>query len=123
MLMMATHYHMLTYEFEDHPDVCMKHMRAHTDPDAEDDDAKVTFMYEMIEGVCLKSYGMIVANMAGIDEAIITRAYKKSTEFERDSWVGKQASLRKLKTILNTINTCTKDNACEAYKKVSKFTA
>jgi len=42
----------------------------------------VTFLYKMKKGICPKSYGMKVAQMAGIPDEIRQRAKEKAQEFE-----------------------------------------
>ena len=45
--------------------------------------ARVTFLYKYTAGACPKSYGLNVARLARLPEAIILRAAEKSAEFER----------------------------------------
>src|SRR6185295_5890944 len=46
---------------------------------------EVTFLYKLISGVCPKSYGMNVANMAGIPRQIVDRAEMIASKFEQTS--------------------------------------
>jgi len=43
----------------------------------------VTFLYKFIPGTCPKSYGMNVANMAGLPESLVKRATEMSQLFEK----------------------------------------
>ncbi|KAJ1907253.1 DNA mismatch repair protein msh6 [Tieghemiomyces parasiticus] len=74
----STHYHALTREFAEHPQVRLMHMDCHVDPDQR----QVTFLYKLVPGVCPKSYGMNVANMAGIPNNVVDRAERVAEEFE-----------------------------------------
>ncbi len=42
----------------------------------------VTFLYQLCEGVCPKSYGMNVAKMAGVAEDVVQRAEEMAQKFE-----------------------------------------
>jgi len=77
-VLFSTHYHMLTEEYKDNPLVSLCHMDALVDEKSEN----VTFLYKMKKGVCPKSYGMKVAQMAGIPKEIRERAIQKAQEFE-----------------------------------------
>lgn len=43
---------------------------------------RVTFLYKLISGVAEASYGLNVARMAGLPEAVVQRAYEKAREVE-----------------------------------------
>ena len=45
----------------------------------------MTFLYELWEGVCSKSYGMNVARMAGVDSKVVSKAEKISQKVEAKS--------------------------------------
>ena len=45
----------------------------------------MTFLYKLVEGVCPKSYGMNVANMAGLPSDVIDRAESVARDFEEAS--------------------------------------
>lgn len=60
--MFATHYHLLTDEFERHLEVGNYNMACVVDEERHD----VLFLYKLQRGVCSKSYGMNVAAMAGV---------------------------------------------------------
>lgn len=77
-VLFSTHYHRLTDEFSASPGVKLCHMSCVTDQDTND----VTFLYELADGVCSKSYGMNVARMAGIDPKIVEKAEKTSQQLE-----------------------------------------
>ena len=42
---------------------------------------RITFLYKFVEGDCPSSFGMNVARMAGLPDAVVTRAKAKSSEF------------------------------------------
>jgi len=77
-VLFSTHYHMLTEEFQENPLIALYHMDALVDEESDD----VTFLYKMKKGVCPKSYGMKVAQMAGLPQEIRRRAQEKAQEFE-----------------------------------------
>ncbi|KJE89320.1 mismatch repair protein Msh6 [Capsaspora owczarzaki ATCC 30864] len=86
----STHYHMLTDEVIDEqqremqqtgssvPIVGLAHMACLVD----EGKREVTFLYKLTDGVCNKSHGMNVANMAGLPSEVIDRAEQKAAEFE-----------------------------------------
>ncbi|KNC79982.1 hypothetical protein SARC_07637 [Sphaeroforma arctica JP610] len=76
--MFATHYHMLCEEFKRERSVANMHMSCLVDEDKRD----VTFLYQLALGVCSKSYGMNVANMAGVPRQVIERAEEKAKLIE-----------------------------------------
>ena len=41
------------------------------------------FLYKLVDGACMKSYGMNVASLAGIPKAIVDRAEEVAEEFEK----------------------------------------
>lgn len=61
----ATHYHLLTDEFEGHEGVGNYNMACVVDET--DGRHDVTFLYKLQRGVCSKSYGMHVAALAGVE--------------------------------------------------------
>ncbi|CAG8613818.1 1745_t:CDS:2, partial [Scutellospora calospora] len=77
----STHYGMLTQEFAKNPNIALKHMSCHVDQDRRE----VTFLYKLVPGVCPKSYGMNVANMAGVPRQIVDRAEVVAAKFEQTS--------------------------------------
>ena len=50
--------------------------------EAADGSSAVTFLYKYADGACPKSYGLNVAQLAKLPDAVITRAKVKSEEFE-----------------------------------------
>mmetsp|Transcript_28787 Transcript_28787/g.86393 ORF Transcript_28787/g.86393 Transcript_28787/m.86393 type:complete len:1227 (-) Transcript_28787:2817-6497(-) len=76
--MFATHYHSLTDDFSTHSAVSLEHMACRVEENRRD----VTFLYQLERGVCSKSYGLNVANMAGLPSAIVDYAEKKAAELE-----------------------------------------
>eukprot|EP01117_Protostelium_nocturnum_P016326 TRINITY_DN6438_c0_g1_i1.p1 TRINITY_DN6438_c0_g1~~TRINITY_DN6438_c0_g1_i1.p1 ORF type:complete len:1543 (-),score=515.42 TRINITY_DN6438_c0_g1_i1:107-4735(-) len=78
-LLFATHYHLLTEEFGSTKNVSVNQMST------VEYDGKLVFTYQMLPGVCPKSYGMNVARMAGISEDVIKRAEVVAIELEGKS--------------------------------------
>ncbi|KTW31605.1 hypothetical protein T552_00243 [Pneumocystis carinii B80] len=77
----STHYHSLVKDFENHPKIAAHYMAAHVD----ENERKITFLYELRPGVSSKSYGMNVAAMAGIPDEIIKNAEIAAKKFEISS--------------------------------------
>lgn len=80
LTLFSTHYHMLMEEYANDPLISMYHMACRVDPTNEQTD--VTFLYKFIQGTCPKSYGMNVAHLAGLPEAVVQRAVQMSDIFE-----------------------------------------
>jgi len=99
----STHYHMLMEEFAQDARIAMYHMACNVDTD----DQNVTFMYQFKQGTCPKSYGMNVANLAGLPDKLVQRAGEMSAKFEQllESAHGKSSSedIRMSKRILQAI--------------------
>ncbi|KAJ1953581.1 DNA mismatch repair protein msh6 [Dispira parvispora] len=74
----STHYHALTQELREHPEIALRHMDCRVDNEQGD----VTFLYKLVAGVCPKSYGMNVASMVGVPKSIVERAERVADEFE-----------------------------------------
>ena len=78
--MFSTHYHMLLEDFKNRPGIKSYHMSYRSNEEGD----RVMFMYKFIKGHCPKSFGINVARMAGIPKSIISKANKKSREFNRN---------------------------------------
>jgi len=78
MSLFSTHYHMLMEDFAKDERIAMYHMACNVDPNQKD----VTFLYKFIKGTCPKSYGMNVATLAGLPQALVGRAQQMSQNFE-----------------------------------------
>ncbi|ORX76754.1 DNA mismatch repair protein Msh6 [Anaeromyces robustus] len=77
----STHYGMLTEEYKNNPLVACKFMSFHSD----EENHEVVFLYKLTDGVCPKSYGMNVANIAGVPKSIVLQAEEVAAEFEKNS--------------------------------------
>ncbi|GAA5799547.1 hypothetical protein HPULCUR_004963 [Helicostylum pulchrum] len=77
--MFATHYQTLCKEFERNPEINNMHMGYIMD----EHERNVTFLYKLTSGICEKSFGMNVADMAGIPKDIIDRATTVAEEADR----------------------------------------
>jgi len=78
LTLFSTHYHMLMEEFSNDSRISMYHMACNV----EDNNRDVTFLYKFIVGTCAKSFGMNVANLAGLPLSVIERAREMSELFE-----------------------------------------
>ena len=78
--MFSTHYHMLLEDFKSRPGIVSYHMSYRSNEEGD----RVMFMYKFIKGNCPKSFGINVARMAGIPKSIISKANRKSKEFNRN---------------------------------------
>eukprot|EP01127_Copromyxa_protea_P019622 TRINITY_DN6415_c0_g1_i2.p1 TRINITY_DN6415_c0_g1~~TRINITY_DN6415_c0_g1_i2.p1 ORF type:complete len:626 (+),score=111.18 TRINITY_DN6415_c0_g1_i2:317-2194(+) len=72
----STHYHKLNDEFQNDPLVSLGHMAC------EDSGSTITFLYQLKEGPCPKSYGMNVAQLANLPEGVVARAEEMGGKFE-----------------------------------------
>ncbi len=68
MTLFATHYFELTQLAEQHPDVANVHVAA------AEVNGKVVFLHEVREGPASQSYGLAVAQLAGVPPAVVRRA-------------------------------------------------
>lgn len=78
-LLFATHYHPLTKEFASHPRVSLQHMACSFKLKSKNSalgEQELIFLYRLASGPCPESYGMQVANMAGIPEVVVESASK-----------------------------------------------
>eukprot|EP00586_Coscinodiscus_wailesii_P004047 CAMPEP_0172488912 /NCGR_PEP_ID=MMETSP1066-20121228/18624_1 /TAXON_ID=671091 /ORGANISM="Coscinodiscus wailesii, Strain CCMP2513" /LENGTH=824 /DNA_ID=CAMNT_0013256417 /DNA_START=47 /DNA_END=2521 /DNA_ORIENTATION=+ len=77
LVVFATHFHELTALEKKYTCVKNRHVTACTSPNNQ-----LTFMYEVQPGPCLESFGIQVAQMANVPEAVIEEARKKAKELE-----------------------------------------
>jgi len=68
MTLFATHYHGLTTLADEREDICNLHFAATREGD------EVTFLHRIAPGASSASYGIEVARMAGVPEAVVERA-------------------------------------------------
>lgn len=76
----ATHYHELLH-LEDRFEPIVKNMHVAV----KEKDGKITFMRKIVEGGTDQSYGIHVADMAGVPNTVITRAYEILAGLEGDT--------------------------------------
>ena len=104
--MFATHYHALSREFAMSPVVQLRHMAAAvaattttttaaaTAATTDDDEGKcstssatvekpITFLYKLRPGACPKSYGMQVAELAGVPGSVLAAAKRAAAAMEK----------------------------------------
>lgn len=77
----ATHYHSLASEFAGHPEIGPRRMAI----DVDEAERRVTFLYQVEEGVAEGSFGMHCASMCGIPKKVIDRAEEAAREWEHTS--------------------------------------
>ncbi|MGE5160207.1 MAG: DNA mismatch repair protein MutS [Betaproteobacteria bacterium] len=76
LTLFATHYFELTQLAEQHPDVANVHVAA------AESGGKVVFLHEVRDGPANQSYGLAVAQLAGVSPAVIRRARSLLTQLE-----------------------------------------
>ena len=81
----STHYHELTTLDESLPVVKNVHVEVH------EEDGNVTFMYRVKNGKADRSYGINVARLAHLPEAVLDRAADLLKEFESKKHVVQQS--------------------------------
>ena len=88
MVLFATHYHELTTLVQQFPQVQNAHMAIH------EKNGQITFLHSLVAGAANKSYGIHVANLAGIPKQVTARAQSilKSLEKKSQSVVGDVSS-------------------------------
>jgi len=79
LVLFATHYHALSREAVQKPEVAPFHMAADVDPETN----SMTFLYRFLPGLCPESHGHNVARLAGLPQRVLEQAISKSAEFER----------------------------------------
>lgn len=77
----ATHYHSLASEFQGHPEIAPMRMAIEVD----EAERRVTFLYQLEEGVAEGSFGMHCAAMCGIPRGVVERAEVAAKEWEHTS--------------------------------------
>ncbi len=76
MTLFATHYFELTQLAEQHPDIANVHVAA------AEANGKVVFLHEVRDGPANQSYGLAVAQLAGVSSAVVKRARSLLTQLE-----------------------------------------
>lgn len=87
-VLFSTHYTTLTDEFlMESEAVSLNHMACQASGGEQDD---VVFLYKLCPGVCPKSYGMMVAKMAGLPLEVVDHARDIAAEFEQGSTLARR---------------------------------
>ncbi len=81
LTLFSTHYPHILEDLKGEPDVRLGHMKCHVDSDSESGDQRITFLYQLVEGACPKSFGINVARLADLPPAVLEIAQKKSNTF------------------------------------------
>ena len=81
----STHYHELTSLDEQIPQVCNVHVQVH------ESKGDITFMYHIKEGRADRSYGINVAKLAHLPEAVLERATELCKQYESQKKVLQQS--------------------------------
>jgi DNA mismatch repair protein MutS len=84
----ATHYFELTQLAQDMPELANVHL------DAVEHEEAIRFMHSVQEGAASKSYGLQVAQLAGVPRSVIQKAKRKLTELENQSAVSNPAPFK-----------------------------
>lgn len=79
MVLFATHYHELTTLVQQFPQVHNAHMAIH------ERNGQITFLHSLVAGAANKSYGIHVANLAGIPKQVTSRAQSILKNLEKKS--------------------------------------
>lgn len=71
-MLFSTHYHSLCETVKGNPNVNLAHMACVVENEnvADPTEENITFLYNLAEGSCPKSYGFYTAKVAGIQEAV-----------------------------------------------------
>lgn len=84
----ATHYHSVLDEWKHEPKVRLGHMQCMVEEREQgfqhDSDTNITFMYTLGAGTCPKSFGINVAQLAGLPQDVLTKAKEISSVFEAE---------------------------------------
>ena len=86
MTLFATHYFELTQLADQHPEIANVHVAA------AEANRKVVFLHEVRDGPANKSYGLAVAQLAGVASAVVKRARALLTQLEERA-LGKRPQL------------------------------
>ncbi|RVX68847.1 DNA mismatch repair protein msh3 [Exophiala mesophila] len=82
LTLFITHYQMLSRMADGFSNGELKNVHMQFTEDRDGDGEKVTFLYEVGEGVAHRSYGLNVARLANVGEGVIDLAREKSRELE-----------------------------------------
>mmetsp|Transcript_3918 Transcript_3918/g.7901 ORF Transcript_3918/g.7901 Transcript_3918/m.7901 type:complete len:1338 (-) Transcript_3918:11-4024(-) len=85
LTMFATHYHSLLADWEGEEQVRLGHMKCLVE-----DESNITFLYQLGDGPCPKSFGINVARMAGLSEDILRIAAERSAAFSKEMASGEE---------------------------------
>lgn len=102
-LLFATHYHPLTKEFASHPHVMLQHMACAFQSESDGHSRKeLVFLYRLAYGASPESYGLQVAQMAGISENIVDIASKASQKMKK--YIGRSFQSSELRSNFSTLH-------------------
>jgi DNA mismatch repair protein MSH6 len=87
----ATHYHSVLDEWQHEPKVRLGHMQClveerilSSEANQSTTDNSITFLYTLGEGTCPKSFGINVAQLAGLPDEVLRQAKQISSTFEAE---------------------------------------
>jgi len=99
LAMFATHYHSLLDDWRSEESVKLGHMSCFVD-DSEGSQ-KIAFLYQLANGACPRSFGINVARLANLPEAVLKIAKDKSELFEGEMAAkSNEAIVTKLKELI-----------------------
>ncbi|KAL6768798.1 MSH6 [Auxenochlorella protothecoides x Auxenochlorella symbiontica] len=94
----ATHYHAVAEHAQVALPVAVCHMACRVDGDGGD---HVTFLYKLVPGACPASYGVNVARLAGLPDAVVRRASSMAASLAQGATIdGEEGAREKLGSIL-----------------------
>lgn len=115
LTLFITHYpslHALEYEFDAVKNYHMAFIEKTQNEGKESEWPEVIFLYKLVRGVISNLYGLNVAKLAGIDEAIIQNAYEVSESMKNSIEV---------RSILQNLSKLNSENAVEIMEEILKI--
>lgn len=115
LTLFITHYpslHTLEYEFKAVKNYHMSFIEKTQNEGKESEWPEVIFLYKLVKGVVSNLYGLNVAKLAGIDEAIIQNAYEISESMKGSIEV---------RSIMQHLSHMNKENAVEILEEILKI--
>ncbi len=109
----ATHYHELTNLSEIFPALINYTISIN------DNDGKILFLHKIIEGFADRSYGVYVAQMAGLPPSVIRRANQLLMKFEKDTKKSNKEAFKGESQNLNLFELANKE--MDKYKEIYDF--
>ncbi|KAL7586811.1 hypothetical protein Lser_V15G41433 [Lactuca serriola] len=116
----STHYHHLALEYQQIDKVSLCHMACQVG-DGDGGVEEVTFLYKLTLGACPKSYGVNVARLAGLPDAVLKKAAIKSQEFETMYGKRTRTNQNQIALMLQSLNNCHGNGILELQNRAKIF--